>query len=141
VPLPSPLWSEAVGAALAVGTPPSPMPPMPPAGSWTPELMSLFAGTAADEEVTKEAASSSSEDPLCLSTYLTPPISSSTVEKVCVSPFELEKRPKPLPQPAPTEAKACTTLAEDDSYNLFDDGQPFMKEAEYTEFLETLLAL
>uniref|UniRef100_A0A7S2MPD2 C2H2-type domain-containing protein n=1 Tax=Haptolina brevifila TaxID=156173 RepID=A0A7S2MPD2_9EUKA len=173
--VPSPLWNDAVGAALA-GVPASPLPPAVSPGAWTPELMSLFSGGATEQEAPRAIiASSVAEDPLCLDSYYTPPISS-TAEKACVSPFELEKRPAPL-SPTPAESKACTTLAEDDTYNLFDDGQPFMKEAsglpwlyhlsradlppapfpsahlafchrpapppqaEYTEFLETLLAL
>jgi len=134
-------WSEAMGAALAGAPSAAPLPPaLAPPGAWTPELMSLLAGTA-DDDVSKPPALMSrvvDEDPFCMSSYTTPPISS-TAEKACVSPFELEKRPKPM-TPEPT-TKACTTLAEDDGYNLFDDGQPFMREAEYTEFLETLLAL
>lgn len=142
LPLPAALQlSEAIGAALAGAPSAAPLPPaLAPPGAWTPELMSLLAGTAEDD-ASKPAALASrvvDEDPFSMSSYLTPPISS-TAQKACVSPFELEKRPVPM-TPEPNN-KACTTLAEDDSYNLFDDGQPFMREAEYTDFLETLLAL
>jgi len=145
IQMPSPLWGEAMSASFA-GAPSSPMPPMPPmppTGAWSPELISLFAGGemphVPEDESREEAVSGTDDDPLCLSTYLTPP-TSSCVEKSCVSPFELEKRPKLLPPPVP-EAKACTTIAEEDNINLFDDSRPMMGEAEYNDFLNTLLAL
>jgi len=142
IQMPSPLWGEAMSASFA-GAPSSPMPPMPPTGAWTPELISLFAGGdmphVPEDESREEAVSGTDDDPLCLSTYLTPP-TSSCVEKSCVSPFELEKRPKLLP-PAVPEVKACTTIAEEDNINLFDDSRPMMGEAEYNDFLNTLLAL
>jgi len=104
------------------------------------------------------------DDPLCFSpanaanTVFTPPVSS-VLSSACVSPFELEKRPRLQPGAAKEEPRAdmsptSTTnpldaapafdgaLAVEDlqEIDLLADALPSMPESEYAAFVATLLA-
>ena len=70
-----------------------------------------------------------------------PPPTASVISSACVSPFELEKRPKLAPpgkEDLRPEASPITTTTPFDDEP--DDFLPSMKESEYTAFVETLLA-
>lgn len=162
-----PSWSHeaAIGNALLCTSPCSPIGPLPPVGSWTAaDLMNFFPSS-----ITEAARVDGGHDaPLSGS----PPLHSQ-MAGMCVSPFVLEKRPKPFgassaPSSAPpTEALLGSALLGDhnfgmngmmpknysydkisvdisgstDDLTLFENELPFLKEAEYAEFIETLLSI
>ena len=159
------VWTSetAIGAAIATQAC-SAFSALPPA-AWTPDLLSLFSHgeTAAKAQQlarTEHEVSMRIEeaDPLCLTPEL-----SAGLGAVCVSPFELEKRPKPFVASSSMTASTCGSLpvacaappplpaacglpsdGTDDLgelLNLTDDTLPMMKDAEYSAFIEALMAV
>ena len=166
---PMPHWTVEAAMGAALSGPGATLPPLCPlpgagnGGAWSPDFLGLFSPTASpgDAEISnaaqqlavagEEAASGSTAeaDPLCLS----PPMPTGVTSATCVSPFELEKRPKPFvpsaqPAASPSGASPCglapiAAPTEDlgDLLNLTDDSLPMMKDAEYSAFIEALLAV
>ena len=120
------------------------------------DLSGLF-GAAAGERSVVDAAGvgvAADDDPLCL----TPPIHPSSLASACVSPFELEKKTDGLAEghAAAALAKRASHVRESDprlemsptsTTTPFDADDPLLEllpsvkeEAEYSAFVETLLA-
>lgn len=113
--------------------------PLPsPDNTWTPDLLSFLSADGDDASAGGggggDAGAPASADPLCL----TPPMASG-VGSLCVSPFELEKRPKPFSS-APA-ASGCAAVDDDDIHLIDIDGLPLLKDSECTAFIETLLSV
>jgi len=121
-----------------------PLPSPPPLG----DLSALFGNIISQQPVAVGVADDAAlgADPLCL----TPP-SASAISSACVSPFELEKRPKNAPPqpPKPAQPEPPKTAVElsptSTTAGLFDPDEPDelipgMPDSEYRQFVEALLA-
>ena len=164
-----PTW-HAQGEASLGTTTPSLLGALPSPGSWGTDLLSLFAsatdeglpgpghgeydwrGTAGAECQGFGGTQAPSADEDAASHYLSPPMMTQMAD-LCVSPFELEKRPKPFVPTAeattitvPLELPpSCASFSDVDDRvaDVVDDLEPLppiMKEAEEALFAEALLS-
>jgi hypothetical protein len=109
--------------------------PLPPAGNWSStDLAALFGAHAGDAPAEPASATGGSGEGSSVPLGplgLTPPSAASVLSAACVSPFELEKRPKP-PGVAQANEKApfacAPAIAEGSENDLAEDVLKDMKE-------------